>query len=160
MPGTALPTLSPLATMLDKDRELYQSDTREWLPLEQIAVRLTTPRTIDNPDEPAQVQRPINVDEAIGLLSGETCAKLAAAPPIVDFVDKANAGNIAGAMRWIGFAAKAGLLTADEIAALRSLATATIQDPAWSPTVTLPPAVSRINVKDIDAAIKEIENAL
>lgn len=160
MPGTAVPNLSPLAMTLYKDADYYQDEAAKWLPLEQIAVRLTTPRTIENPDAQPQIKKPINVDDAIGLLSGETCAKLAAAPPIVDFVEKANAGNVAGAVRWISFAAKAGLLTAEEIAGLSALAATTIADPSWSPTITVSAAVSRVNVKDIDAAIKEIESAL
>ena len=133
------------------------SDGKGWLPAKQIAMLMTTGEQIANPEPQPQIPVAINVDEAIGVLSSATCAKLAAAPPIVDFVDKANSGNRAGAMRWIAFATKAGIVPPDEAAALAALADKTVLDPTWQATITGPPPLSHVSVAEVEAALKEVQ---
>lgn len=156
MPGLPIEP-SPIVAELENNRSRYQDGKSAWLPAEKIAALLTTGETIDNPEPQTQIPAAINVDEAIGVLSTETCAKLAAAPPIVDFVDKANSGNRDGAMRWIAFAAKAGIVPPDEAAALASLAAKTIPDPTWQPTITGQPPLSHVSIAEVDAALKEVQ---
>lgn len=157
MPGFPT-TLSPLASILSSDADYYQDAGGKWLTADEIAKRLTMPRQVPNPEKQPTIPVPLNVDQAIDLLSSATCAKLSMVTPIIDFVQKVNDGDRAGAMRWIVFAGKAGLLVPTELQALASLAASTMPDPTWPATITIPPAVTRVNVRDIEAAIQEIAN--
>lgn len=127
----------------------YQDAGGKWLPVAVVADLLCSGELLDNPTPQADVPKPLDVDAAIKLLSPATCAKLAALPPIVDFVDKANSGNRAGAMRWIGLATKGGILTMEEAGALAALASQTVKDATWQPKILGSPPLTHTNHEQV-----------
>ncbi len=145
-----------LSDILREQPERYQSEHGDWLPADRIAALLTTGYEIPNPTPRGKVPAPFDIDVAIGAMSPETCAKLAAMAPIVDFVSKARSGDREGAWRWIGMAAKAGILQPEELEQLQQMAAAEIDDPAWQPTVIVPAKLGSVRVDEIEKALEEI----
>lgn len=130
-----------------------------WLPVPEIAQRLCRPRVIDNPEpQPTipRVPKESDLTTAIGIISDASMTKIVATPIFEGFIAAVKGGDRDSTLRLIVAGKKSGTITQAEHDALLALFAVDEPDPAWQATITLPPAVVRVNTKDIDAAIKEI----
>jgi hypothetical protein len=96
--------------------------------------------TVANPITVApQIPKPFTFNDVFGLLSDASVAAIRDTPNTTDLIDKVNAGDRMGVLRWASALFKApSKITVTEAGAVQSLLTSTVADPAWSAQIPAP----------------------
>ena len=136
----------------------YKDAAGNWLPADQIAVLLCKPYEVANPTPQPNVPRIIDLDDALGVMSSESLAKLVNTDILNRFIDSCKDGDVESAKRLILLGVRTGHITAAEAEELVAL-DGEIPDPAWHATITLPAACASASVTEVEAALAEIGGA-